>query len=96
MSVSLLEHFSSLQDPRVERNQRHALLDIVLLAVCAVMSGAGTVGNRSRSLVARNLTGFGSSVGSPMACHRMTASRTPFRASRQRDLGNVSTAGPRR
>ena len=40
MSASLLEHFSSLQDPRVERNQRHALLDIVLLAVCAVVSGA--------------------------------------------------------
>ena len=40
MSANLLEHFSSLQDPRVERNQRHALLDIVLLAVCAVVSGA--------------------------------------------------------
>ncbi len=39
MSASLLEHFSSLQDPRVERNQRHALLDIVLLAVGAVVSG---------------------------------------------------------
>jgi predicted transposase YbfD/YdcC len=40
VSANLLEHFSSLQDPRVERNQRHALLDIVLLTVCAVVSGA--------------------------------------------------------
>jgi hypothetical protein len=40
MSASLLEHFSSLEDPRIERNQRHALLDIVLLTVCAVVSGA--------------------------------------------------------
>ena len=40
MSANLLEHFSSLEDPRVERNQRHALLDIVLLTVCAVVSGA--------------------------------------------------------
>ncbi len=40
MSASLLEYFSSLPDPRVERNQRHALLDLVLLAVCAVVSGA--------------------------------------------------------
>jgi|APHig6443718053_1056840.scaffolds.fasta_scaffold70919_1 predicted transposase YbfD/YdcC len=40
MSASLLEHFASLEDPRVERNQRHALLDIVLLTVCAVVSGA--------------------------------------------------------
>jgi predicted transposase YbfD/YdcC len=36
----LLEHFASLEDPRVERNQRHALPDIVLLSVCAVVSGA--------------------------------------------------------
>ena len=40
MSTSLLDHFASLEDPRVERNQRHALLDIVLLTVCAVVSGA--------------------------------------------------------
>jgi predicted transposase YbfD/YdcC len=40
MSSSFLEHFASLEDPRVERNQRHALLDIVLLTVCAVVSGA--------------------------------------------------------
>ena len=31
MSASLLEHVFSLEDPRGERNQRHALLDIVLL-----------------------------------------------------------------
>jgi hypothetical protein len=36
----LLEHFATLEDPRVERNQRHALLDIVLLTVCAIVSGA--------------------------------------------------------
>jgi len=40
MSASLLDHFASLEDPRVESNQRHALLDIVLLTVCAVVSGA--------------------------------------------------------
>jgi hypothetical protein len=38
--VSLLDHFASLEDPRVERNQRHALLDRVLLTVCTVVSGA--------------------------------------------------------
>jgi len=40
MSASLLDHFACLEDPRVERNQRHALLDSVLLTVCAVVSGA--------------------------------------------------------
>ncbi len=40
MPASLLDHFATLEDPRVERNQRHALLDILLLTVCAVVSGA--------------------------------------------------------
>ena len=40
MSASILEHFSPLQDPRIERNKLHALPDILLLTVCAVVSGA--------------------------------------------------------
>lgn len=40
MSASILEHFASLEDPRIERNKRHALADIVLLTICAVVSGA--------------------------------------------------------
>lgn len=40
MPGSFVEHFAPLEDPRVERNQRHALLDIVLLVVCAVACGA--------------------------------------------------------
>ena len=40
MSASLLERVATHEDPRVERNQRHALLDIVLLTVCAVVRGA--------------------------------------------------------
>ncbi len=40
MSASISEHFSPLQDPRVKRNKLHALPDIILLPVCAVVSGA--------------------------------------------------------
>jgi predicted transposase YbfD/YdcC len=40
MSASFLEHFSTLEDPRIERCKRHALLDILFLSVCAVLSGA--------------------------------------------------------
>jgi predicted transposase YbfD/YdcC len=39
-SVSLLEHFATLPDPRVLRTRRHELLDIVVIAICAVISGA--------------------------------------------------------
>ncbi len=34
--------FADLPDPRVERTKRHALLDIITIAVCAVLSGADT------------------------------------------------------
>lgn len=40
MSASLLEYFSTLEDPRIERNKRHALLDILVLVVSAVCSNA--------------------------------------------------------
>jgi predicted transposase YbfD/YdcC len=33
-------HFDALPDPRIERTKRHQLLDIVTIAVCAVLSGA--------------------------------------------------------
>lgn len=40
MSTNLLGHFSNLEDPRIERNKRHALLDILFLVISAVCSNA--------------------------------------------------------
>lgn len=40
--LSIHEMFADLPDPRVERTKRHALLDIITIAVCAVVSGADT------------------------------------------------------
>jgi predicted transposase YbfD/YdcC len=36
------EMFADLPDPRVERTKRHQLLDVITIAVCAVVSGADT------------------------------------------------------
>ncbi len=38
--LSFFSHFTTLEDPRVQRTQRHKLLDIVFIAVCALLSGA--------------------------------------------------------
>jgi predicted transposase YbfD/YdcC len=38
--VALLEQFASVPDPRIERHRWHKLSDILLIAVCAVLSGA--------------------------------------------------------
>lgn len=37
---SIRHHFGGLEDPRVERSQRHQLLDMVTVAICAVIGGA--------------------------------------------------------
>jgi predicted transposase YbfD/YdcC len=36
---SLADHFDDLPDPRIDRNKEHALLDIVVLAVCGILAG---------------------------------------------------------
>lgn len=40
MPPCFVDYFSKLPDPRIERNQRHALMDILVLTVCAIISGA--------------------------------------------------------
>lgn len=40
MSSCIIEHFSSLQDPRIERHKRHHLIDIIVLTLSVVISGA--------------------------------------------------------
>jgi predicted transposase YbfD/YdcC len=38
--LSLREHFERVDDPRVERTKEHGLLDIIVIAICAVICGA--------------------------------------------------------
>jgi len=39
-SLSLTDHFASVQDPGIERSKRHKLIDIIIIAMCAVICGA--------------------------------------------------------
>ena len=36
------EHFCELKDPRIERSKLHKLIDILIIAICAVICGADT------------------------------------------------------
>ena len=38
-AVSLIEHFAKLKDPRIDRTKHHNLIDIVVIAICAVIGG---------------------------------------------------------
>jgi predicted transposase YbfD/YdcC len=40
--LSLAHHFADLTDPRIDRSRLHELLDIVTIAICAVIAGADT------------------------------------------------------
>ena len=41
-SLSIKSHFRSLRDPRRQHRQRHRLLDIIVIALCAVIADADT------------------------------------------------------
>src|ERR671939_1691063 len=40
VEASVRAHFAALPDPRIERTKRHQLLDILTIAICAVLCGA--------------------------------------------------------
>jgi predicted transposase YbfD/YdcC len=39
-SAALVEHFRALADPRIDRHKEHKLIDILVIAVCAILCGA--------------------------------------------------------
>jgi len=39
-SPSIREHFESLRDPRIDRQKRHHLIDIISISICAALCGA--------------------------------------------------------
>jgi hypothetical protein len=40
--ITIADHFSDLEDPRIERRRHHQLIDIITLSICAVICGADT------------------------------------------------------
>jgi len=55
-------HFANLRDPRRERTRLHNLMDIVVISVCAVISGAEgwhDIARYSRAKVAWLKRGWG-------------------------------------
>jgi predicted transposase YbfD/YdcC len=43
---SLIEHFRTLTDPRVERTKQHDLLDILVIAICTLLCGGESFNDR--------------------------------------------------
>jgi len=39
-TASIPEHFADLEDPRVEYLVNHTLIDIISIALCAIIAGA--------------------------------------------------------
>jgi hypothetical protein len=73
MSASILEHFSSLPDYRVDRHKLYPLPEILLLVVCAVLGGA-EAREAMEEFGRRSSTGCASSPRSPTGFPPTTAS----------------------
>ena len=56
--LSIAAHFESLPDPRISRKTEHKLLDIIVIAISAVICHAA--GYRLTSLAGPRRRGFGS------------------------------------
>src|SRR5215213_8267142 len=41
-ALSIRRHFANLRDPRRQHGQRHRLLDVIVIALCAVIAGSDT------------------------------------------------------
>ena len=40
--ITILDYFAELEDPRMERTKEHLLIDIITIAICAIICGADT------------------------------------------------------
>jgi hypothetical protein len=40
--TTISEHFSAIEDPRLDRTKLHQLIDIITITLCAVIGGAET------------------------------------------------------
>ena len=47
IAVSLLKHFEGVEDPRDNRGKEHNLLDIIVIAICAVIQWGRKLGRHS-------------------------------------------------
>ena len=60
-SAALIEHFREVADPRIDRHKDHKLIDILVIAICAIVCGANdwvaveTFGKAKREWFARFL-----------------------------------------
>src|SRR5215831_8014050 len=39
VNASIVEHFQTLEDPRIARTKKHNLLDILVIALCTLLTG---------------------------------------------------------
>lgn len=42
LTLTIIKHFADLEDPRILKKERHNLLSIIVIALCAVVGGADT------------------------------------------------------
>ena len=39
VNASIVDHFQTIEDPRIERTKKHNLLDILIITLCTLLTG---------------------------------------------------------
>ena len=94
VNASIVEHFQTLEDPRIERTKQHPLLDILVIALCTLLTGGE--GFQDRELFGKSK--HGAKPSSP--CRMGFPLTTPLAASLPASIPSASRSalcpGPRR
>ena len=101
MIESLVEHFTALDDPRCARKVEHRLVDVLVIAVCAVVAEAETFEDialygRCKEGWLRHFLELPGGIPSHDTFRRVLMLITPMRSSVVFWPGYVTHSGPRR
>ncbi len=90
--LKIAEYFEKIPDFRVDRTKRHLLMDILIIPICAVISGAEDWKEIARSMGGRRRIGSRPFRNCPMAFPRTTRSGGCISIWTRRNCGNVFLA----
>ena len=84
VNASIVEHVRSLEDPRIERTQKHLVLDLLGIAVCPLLTGGEGLQDmeffgKSTLPWLQTFLAFPHGIPSHDPCGRVVARRNPQR-----------------
>src|SRR5262249_46211053 len=96
VNASIVKYFQTLEDPRIERTKKHQLLDLLVIAVCTLLTGGKGDSKTWNSLARASRHGSKRSSPCRMAFPRMIPLGGCLLVSIPSDFRSAFCPGPRR